>query len=347
MTLSGRTEAVLQTTANAPAVQVWPYWARPEWRQALWEGNSELLTSDTNETGAVPLLLHEQHTRALPGHVVWRTGPLSARHAGAVGRTLLRRVVERAQRSPVVSVTAEIATIEDRVRDALREHLQVCGFERCSSADRIYERTLIVSLAAAEEDVFAGFSTKARRDIRAAERSALILAPITDRRQAPQLADILRSTLARSGGAKVERDWQRLIDAACSFPSEAALIGASLPADESGRQLVAFGLAFRDGPIAHYDLAGSLRVEGVKIPLLYPVLWQLIRWARGAGAHTFDLGGVLPEASEHLRGISDFKRWFSKQESAFGEEWVYHPSKLKASIAGFATRVANRARRRN
>jgi hypothetical protein len=65
---------------------------------------------------------------------------------------------------------------------------------------------------------------------------------------------------------------------------------------------------------AHYATAASTRATDLKLPMGYPLAWDLIRWAKEHGAATLRLRGHLvgtAESGDPLGGISDFKRRFT------------------------------------
>jgi lipid II:glycine glycyltransferase (peptidoglycan interpeptide bridge formation enzyme) len=84
------------------------------------------------------------------------------------------------------------------------------------------------------------------------------------------------------------------------------------------------------------------------MPLMYIVMWDLIRWAKREGAAWFDFGGVTQGASDSedpLRRISDFKRRFCQNDILLGEEWIFEPNKMKAWIARAGTESVRWLRR--
>ena len=74
----------------------------------------------------------------------------------------------------------------------------------------------------------------------------------------------------------------------------------------------------------------------MKAPLGYPLLWDLILWSKRQGANWFDLGGVTfgDKATDPLKGISDFKRYFSRTVEDLSEEWVMEVRPKRARVAG-------------
>ena len=98
-----------------------------------------------------------------------------------------------------------------------------------------------------------------------------------------------------------------------------------------------------------YDIGASARVPEFKsLSLGYPLLWDLIAWARDLGARWFDYGGVPAEDADaaHLERISDFKRRFEKQAVRIAEEWVFTPHPTRAAVASAVSRAATLLSRR-
>lgn len=107
--------------------------------------------------------------------------------------------------------------------------------------------------------------------------------------------------------------------------------------------LVAFARALRHGTFAVYDTAGSTRLEDRRIPLTYPAIWALLRWARDTGATWFDFGGVTRGTSDSrndpLGGISEFKRNFGGEEVVIGEDWHLDVAPLRQRLVRSLSRT--------
>ena len=100
--------------------------------------------------------------------------------------------------------------------------------------------------------------------------------------------------------------------------------------------LLAFVHGLHHGNHAEYSSGATSRDTDIRVPQTYALIWDLLRWAKRHGATLFDLGGIteaVNDGSDPLRGISAFKRYFSKEELHVGDEWVLEPSALRASLA--------------
>jgi lipid II:glycine glycyltransferase (peptidoglycan interpeptide bridge formation enzyme) len=64
-------------------------------------------------------------------------------------------------------------------------------------------------------------------------------------------------------------------------------------------------------------------------------MWDLIVWAKRTGARLFDFGGITRGThsdEDPLGGISDFKRYFSRQIVPVREEWVLNHHTRRAAV---------------
>ena len=91
-----------------------------------------------------------------------------------------------------------------------------------------------------------------------------------------------------------------------------------------------------------YADSASVRPDDIRLAVTYPILWDLITWAKRGGASWFDLGGItLGHATDGdpLGGISDFKRFFTEDLIDVGEEWRFPLHSLRARLAAFVDRL--------
>jgi lipid II:glycine glycyltransferase (peptidoglycan interpeptide bridge formation enzyme) len=200
-----------------------------------------------------------------------------------------------------------------------------------------YRDTVIVDLRPPEEAILATFHGTARRHIRAIERKPVVVRVISDQSYAARLGSLLKESLERSGGSQWTEDWPTWIALAAKRPGLVRLIGMLSTEVEGPEGLWAFALGYHHGDHVEYGVAGSTReTGGLRLPLGYALAWDLIRWARNTGAQWFDFGGITAGsrgAGDPLRGISDFKRYFSREVVRVGAEWVYEPRPLRGAVA--------------
>ena len=142
--------------------------------------------------------------------------------------------------------------------------------------------------------------------------------------------------MSRTGGEAAPAPWAERIALSAAIPDRSRLVGLFRAGEDGVDSLLAFAWGGCHGDFAHYDSAGSTRATDLKVALNYPLLWDLIQWAQQQGASWFDLGGVTlgtHDSADPLGGISDFKRWFSKELAAIGEDWVLYPHPGRSAIA--------------
>ena len=274
-------------------------------------------------------------SRALPGHLLVRADRVSFPDdpsAFAVAADALAMVARTHGR--ILRVTAELTALGPEALDAAGAAFRAAGFE--SAPMRKWARTLTVDLRPQESEILAGFSQQPRRDLRAIEKLPVKVREITDSRWVPRMEALLHMTYARTGGHVQPGDWPARIALAHNVPTLTRLIGLFRTDRDDDASLVAFTWAIFHGDHATYEIGASQRQDDIRVPLLTPLLWDLIRWARSTGATWFDLGGVSvgsTGSADPLEGISDFKRRLSKHEIEIGAQWVLEPHPLRARLA--------------
>jgi hypothetical protein len=234
-----------------------------------------------------------------------------------------------------------------RLGSALREH----GFRRAEKAN-MYTDTLVFDLRPDEADLLPSLHKTGRQNLRLAERALLRVQPIEDPECAPRLVELTRETLERSGGRYHHQDWEGRIRFSARHPTLSRIVGIVRDDVPAPRGLLAFAWGCHHGDHVQYCDAGSTRDTGLRnLPLGYPLIWDLILWAKRSGASWFDLGGVTRgrqgDPRDPLGGISDFKRYFSREHVEVGEEWVLDQHSWRARVVGTAHRrlLAYRARK--
>lgn len=289
-------------------------------------------------------------TRALPGHVLLRCerfGPgvvPAARHAAMSALLSAARAHRR-----VLRIHVETFATDDAERTALEQLMADLGFGQVPVDDaRIYEHSLLLTLAADEEAIFEGFSRSARRNIRQAAKAPVELRPIEDPALFPRLDAISRETYARTGGTYYPADWPGIVALSRRDVTGSRLVGLFRTDMDGPDGLLAYAWGNGHGDHAHYSRSGSTRATNVKVALMYVLLWDLIRWARRIGVRRFDFGGITGgtlESEDQLGGISDFKRHFSQDQVRVGAEWVLEPRRGRASAARAISFTSRRAGR--
>jgi hypothetical protein len=120
------------------------------------------------------------------------------------------------------------------------------------------------------------------------------------------------------------------------LPAKSRLVGLFRAGRDDPDALLSYAWGCAHGDHAHYDDAGSTRVDDIKVPMTSPLLWDLIQWAKRGRCRWFDMGGTLPEPASNddpRAGIDRFKRRFSKEVTKVGAEWVLVPRPGRARLA--------------
>jgi hypothetical protein len=298
---------------------------------ALWEslglGPGKTLCEIHDSTGRIAggFAVHRWPVGALPGHSVLRLERLGESVPKGAEPALVSAVHSLALRTPfVLQVAVELHDRDAVRRSRIAKALADAGYRRLNTV-RTYERTLAIDLQRDDDSLLASFSTRARRELRRAGRYALSVIPIDDERFVGHLEAIHRETFSRTRAQARPEPWATIIAGSRRSPSRLRIFGAMLADGAAGPRLVAFARVLRHGTFAVYDTAGSTRLADRRVPLMYPVVWEVLRWARDSGAHWFDFGGVssvMAEGSyDPVAGISEFKRNFGGEEMVVGENW--------------------------
>lgn len=287
-------------------------------------------------------------SRALPGHLrlrVERFVPALNDEAREASLHTLARYVSKHWR--IISASLQVFSRDAAARAAIAPILTGLGFRKRQRA-HFYTKTVTIDLSPSENEIFASFHPTARRHIAAPQKKGLVVQPITDSSYAGRMTQLLRETMARTGAHHAKQDWAAIIDLSNRCPSVSRLVGLFRTDTACPESLLAFAWSRGHGDHADYFVAASSRPPDVKAPLGYALVWDLIRWAKRNGATWFDFGGITLGhfgGSDPLGGISDFKRYFSKEIATVGEEWVLEPRPLQARLASTLGAAAGWLRR--
>jgi lipid II:glycine glycyltransferase (peptidoglycan interpeptide bridge formation enzyme) len=204
-----------------------------------------------------------------------------------------------------------------------------------------------IDLGPSEETLLRSFHHTARRHIRAADKRPVAVRPITDPALGPRLDALRAETMARTGGRHVPQDWSSLIRFSAAHPESVRLVGMFAAGQDGPGSLLAFAMGMNHGDHVEYSTAASTRhTNGLHVPLGYALAWDLIRWGRSGGAAWFDFGGITDgchqTVTDPLGGISDFKRYFSRNVVAVSDEWMLEPSPVLGGAARAVSAVSAR-----
>ena len=277
-------------------------------------------------------------SRALPGFRVLRVerfGEALPRGLWAAAVDALMEVARRERR--VLHLTVEVFSRDSEARSRLGDLLAGAGFVRAPTA-RNWSTTLVLDLQPSETKLFASFSVSARRGIRSVQQHPLQVRVVDDCRLGDRLEALSRETRERTGGRyEALWDWAGVIELSRRVPDAARLVGLFRTDREGPDALLGFSWGWWNGQSVSYFAGGSSRPSDLgRLHIGYPLMWDLIVWAKRAGATWFDFGGVTAGTAgsgDPLGGISDFKRLFSKERAEVAEDWVLEPRKLVARLA--------------
>jgi hypothetical protein len=287
-------------------------------------------------------------SRALPGARLLRVERYTPPASPRGDQAMLEALRDHARRDRRVLRVGLELYCRNVARRAITERLlEGLGFRRREESRR-YEHTLVVDLQPDEAAILAGLHTTARKNLRAAAKRPVEARPVEDPIWAARLAALFDESMRRTGGHARTHDWIARIEFSRRFPALSRIVGL-FRTDAGGLEsLLAFAWGCNHGEYAHYDASGATRTSDLKVPMAYPLLWDLILWAKRSSALWFDLGGVTfghtGDGDDALGGISDFKRFFSRELVEVGAEWTLEPRPICAGVARAIGATAGRLR---
>lgn len=289
-------------------------------------------------------------SNALPLHSILRVEhlgesvPAGAEPAVAMA---LRQLARRARR--VLRVVVELHDRDAARRVRIGAALAAAGFSRRPDV-RMYEHTLAIDLSLDEQALLATFSSRARRELRRAEKFPLTVVEVDGTMQGAVLDALLAETFERTGGMAPVQDWARIAAVTREAPTRLRQFGVMLHEEGTEPRLVAFARVICHGTFAVYETAASTRLADRRIPMMYPIIWAILRWARETGLAWFDFGGVTTGTAETsddpVGGISEFKRNFGGEVVQVGEDWSFDAAPMRDRLATSLSRAVAAIRRR-
>lgn len=326
-----------------------PLQARAAWGEALGSAADRILVARDHAGRAVAALgVQVTPTRALPGHQLARVESLGDAYACPSGRRLLAELARFTREAPrLVRTVVEVECRGAEARATLGAWLGELGFLR-TAPERVSEHTLVIDLGPEEDQILAAFSRTTRQNIRTLAKHGAEVTPLTDPVLGGRMNALLAEVMVRTGGLATAVEWERVMRLCHALPHRSRLVGVFRGAGRAPGDLIGYVWGLHHGDRVEYHTGAAARLPGVRLPVLYPALWDLITWGRRSGGTWFDLGGVTPGttgSSDPLGGISDFKRGFSKEELLLGQEWTLVPSPLKGKLAAWSSWLATWARR--
>jgi hypothetical protein len=274
----------------------------------------------------------------VPGHQIMRAEQFGESIPEAAASAVLdffRDWIGKQKR--ILRVSIDLFSFDAARRRHLADLLGQRHFHRATHVNG-YVETLVLDLTPTEAELFAQLHHSARRKIRQLDKHPVELRTIDDPIFGERMNQLLLETFTRTGGNIEARNWEERIRLSAAYPGQSRIVGLLRSDVEGADSLLAYAWGCRSGDAVFYSEAASTRDTGEqKIALAYGVMWDLIRWAKRAGAQLFDFGGVTRGShgeDDSLGGISDFKRYFSQQIMEVREEWILDDHTMRARIAG-------------
>ncbi len=283
------------------------------------------------------IALEVARSRALPGHLLLRGRRVgSALDATTCAAAVAALVHHARSDARILSVTVELFSRDAAAREMLGRLLAAAGFARAAEP-RHYTHTILADLAGSDEEHLAALGYSVRRKIREVAKHPLAVRPITSVEDEPRMRALVRQTAARTGCGYADGSLGPVIALSAAHPGLSRLAGLYRTDRNGPDSLLAFAWGCNHGDHVAYDIGASTReIDFGRVSLGYPIIWDLMSWARRHGASWFDLGGVTAGSfgsGDPLGGISDFKRAFAKEVVQVGEEWTLVPHRGRALLA--------------
>jgi hypothetical protein len=301
--------------------------------------DNNLLVAVRNSAGqwVGATLIQIQRVPALPGYSKWRIDHLGQNIPVAAQEITLRFILNMVRiNKRVLHLKVRVFARDRELRLKIGREMEHLGFRRTEPND--YTRTVAVDLRPPAAVVIKSFNKSVHRRVRKFERAEIPVSvePITEHSFAPRMNELVQQTMARTGGRFVPIDWAARINLARTQPDVCRIVGVIQHDLTGSEKLLAFAYGCHHGTLAHYADGASVRRQGLSVPLMYPLLCDLIMWARDHGAEWFDMGGItlgrFGDGQDPLGGISDFKRQFSEDVIDIADEWVWAGSSAVAML---------------
>jgi hypothetical protein len=291
--------------------------------------------SDGNSVGGV--VVGSRPAPMIPGHSIYRVEQFGSSIPLEATDAAVSAMVEwvRSQRR-VLRLSMDVFSFDEGRRLEFGRILASRGFRQPAHVNG-YTDTLVIDLMGTEEDIFRALHHSARRKVRQIAKLPLTVRCIDDTDLGERMNTLLQETMARTGGRFVQRDWVERIALSRQYPDVSRIVGLFRTDVEGPDSLLAFAWGCHSSDHVYYSDAASTRdTGGLRAPLAYAPMWDLIAWARRTGARWFDLGGITHgthEDEDPLGGISDFKRYFSQTVIRVRDEWILDTHSRRASLA--------------
>jgi len=197
---------------------------------------------------------------------------------------------------------------EDEEAEKVEEVMRAHGMKKVSASEEIgHTATGIVSLEGSEEEIFAGFEDRCRRDIKRGVKKGIVVREACSEQEA-RAAQGIRKELARARGMD-DIGQPDLVDLWRVFKERGE--GVLLVAEAEGKILGGLAVS-KDGDRAIIRGGGTVPVLK-KIPRTHNLIWESMRIMKSRGCRRYDLAGMAvgEAADEGERRRQFFKRAFN------------------------------------
>ena len=325
----------LEAEATGHAKHDMPLFHRWVWAEHHKKSRHRLLIVRDLHGSALPCVAVQiDRSRVLPMHHHLRVLRFGHGLRRELWEPTIAGLAELARRDPKV-LRLNISVFSRENRSELAMLLAQSGFRKAAHA-HAYRHTLTVDLTPDKNTILQGLHKTARKNLRAVEKSPLVVRVLNDARYADRIQQLQSESMNRTGSRNPSLDWSSVLDLSRLHPEMSRVVGIFKSGSEFDPQaLIGFGWGCMHGDHGEYRAAGTTRTANTNLPLSYPLLWDLMGWAKEQGGTWFDLGGVTLGDSETdpLAGISDFKRYFSRNVEEVGEEWTLEPHPARSQLA--------------
>ena len=246
-------------------------------------------------------------SRAMPGHVLFSVEKFGAALSDGARAAGLRALAHLGRARPrVLRVHVQVYAQDSGIRERVGTLLQELGFRSAAQA-RTYRDTVLVDLAPDEEGILASFRRSTRRNIRQIADQPFEVRVIASPAPVGRMEALLGESLARTGGPPQQEDWNGVTALSDRCPQLSRLTGLFRTDVRGPEALVAFAWGLNHGDYVDNPATGMTRLSGSRMPFTYPLIWDLIRWAKRTGARWFDFGGVTMVTSRRAIHSGGFR----------------------------------------
>ena len=311
-------------------------------QRSLWAANAYsrkpllVLVRDAGGRPQWGFAIEKINSRIMPGHSILRVREFGGNVPADVCRFGVAALANVARTEARV-LRLQVNVLSRNQRGHLGMALAEFGFREITPPTS-YRHTLAIDLVPSEDELFAGLSKSARTRVRECAKKGLISVPLTDPAYAHRIEELQHEAVRRTGGQIASTDWEGVLRMSKECPDLSRVTGVFVGENLSPEQMKAFGWSCNHGDRGEYRAGGSARDGESRLPFGYALVWEMIRWAKATGAEWFDMGGItVSKGDDPLGGISDFKKFFSRELIEVGAEWVLEPSPFRARVADAVT----------